>query len=224
MGHNRLNNFGRISILQRRNPSRPFGYPIGMMLRSIALRRALVPAFGAVAVLTAACTDPIKPPATLTTVADTTTVYAINGSASGAPSAISFYDASIVRADVRFAFDLMFDINAEGKAVLIPVQKFAGLGGGHQVGMQIATTPYDQLDYAPESNYAFDSTFVVAAGTTVVVASADQSLCTIYSAGPFIFTKLLISEIDPVTRRIKLAFTVDRNCGFRSFAAGVPVD
>jgi hypothetical protein len=193
-----------------------------MTLRSIALRRALVPALVVIATIAAACSDPIKPLATLVNVADTTTVYAINGSPSGAPSAISFYDATVLRADVRFAFDLVFDITADGKAMLIPVQKFAGLGGGHQVGMQTVTTPYEQLESAPESNYAFDSTFIVTAGTTLVVASADQVLCTIYSAGPLIFTKVLISEIDPVTRRIKLAFTVDRNCGFRSFAAGVP--
>ena len=35
-------------------------------------------------------------------------------------------------------------------------------------------------------------------------------------------SKLVINEVDPVLKRIVFTVTVNRNCGFRSFAPGIP--
>ena len=42
--------------------------------------------------------------------------------------------------------------------------------------------------------------------------------------GQSYFSKLVVDSIDLTTRKISTTITVNRNCGFRSFAEGKPKD
>jgi hypothetical protein len=191
--------------------------PRGMTPTSF--RRAIVIVAGAFCV---ACGDPLRPVATQPNVLDALTLDAFNGPNSLVASALNLYDAAPVRPDVRFDFDLVFDATDDGKAIVYPVRQLSGLAGGHQVGMQIVPGPFDDVREAPRFNYAYDSTFVVAPGTILAVESAKAGICTIYSVSPYFYAKVMVVSVDVATRRIGLAFAVDRNCGFRGLGPGLP--
>src|SRR5262245_14326177 len=88
----------------------------------------------AAAVGSLACGDIAGPNAVLTTVADSGTVYALNGAPTGAPTAFYIFARQMVRADANFRFDVAFDLDANGRVILMPVRKVASpLTSAHQV-------------------------------------------------------------------------------------------
>ena len=62
----------------------------------------------------------------------------------------------------------------------------------------------------------------VSPGTTVVIETADPAACGSSFIASSIYAKLVVEEVDVSSRRMRARFTVDPNCGFRSFEAGVP--
>ncbi len=179
--------------------------------------------FGVLVAVVAACSGPLQPIATLITIDDTTTVYALNGTPSATPNAIDLFDGSTVRADVTFNYDLVFDLDSNNNVMVIPVRRLTSVAGGFQVGLQIVPGTYAALTEAPKSNYVNDSTFVVGVGTVLAVQSSNPTVCDpTLSTIPYTYSKISILSIDPVMRSVKVAFTVDRNCSFRSYADGLP--
>ena len=89
-----------------------------------ARRRVLLLALAAFPLL-AACSDPNEVEAEDEVVGDTLFAYALNGTAAALPSA--FYAAArrVVRADGTFDYDLVFDIDAQGRAVVMPLKVVA---------------------------------------------------------------------------------------------------
>jgi hypothetical protein len=185
-------------------------------------RPLFIAALSIAALGSAACDDDLlRPQANFPVFGDTATVFATNGTAATAPSALTFYDGEVVRADVRFAFDLAFDIDADGMVRLIPVRKFATLGGGHPVGMQIVPGDYQDILEAPSSGFRYDSTFSVSPGQVVVVESGDPVAgCSAFTRGATFYSKLVVLSVDDARRTVRIAFTVDPNCGFRSLVFG----
>jgi hypothetical protein len=190
-----------------------------MMSRSVA-----PPAIAAALIVAiVSCGDVTAPRASLPTFSDTASVYALNGAPPGAPTALYAFGESVVRADNTFRFDVAFDIDANGRVVLLPVRTVAnGLATSHSVGLQAVSTAFDALTEAPKSGYRRDSTMTVSPGTTIVLESADPAACGTSFIASTIYAKLVVEDVDVVTRRMRTRFTVDPNCGFRSFVAGVP--
>jgi hypothetical protein len=187
------------------------------------LRLLTVGSLVAAAAAVSACSDPLRPTATLPTLNDTVTVYTLNTVIAGAPNALILFDGAATRADASFIFDIAFDIDASGKVVLYPPRKLAGLGGGHQVGYQVMTGSFEAIKEAPESGYARDTVLTLSPGTPITIEVADQSNCSSFFAfSPFIYSKLVVTGVDTAARKITLAYTVDRNCGFRSLETGIP--
>lgn len=158
---------------------------------------------------------------------DSQTVYALNGSPSGAPTALSLFGGvvgtSLVPAGANFAFDLAFDINDAGEIVLLPARTVAGgLSSPHSVGLQKVAAAYETIDRAPDDGYRFDSTMVVNAGDVVVVQSNYGTGCTSFYQTPVIYGKVTVRKIDLATRTLLLRYTADPNCGYKSLASGVP--
>ena len=188
-----------------------------------SLRRIAAPLALGLAAAGVACGDIAGPNAVLSTLSDTTSVYALNGAPPGAPTALYIFAGSMVRADANFRFDVAFDIDSTGKVVLMPVRTIASpLSGAHQVGLQTSTTPYNDLLTAPSSGYRKDSTLTVLPNTVVVIESQDPVACSSSFYGTTTYAKLIIDEVDRVKRVLKARFTVEPNCGFHSFAPGVP--
>jgi hypothetical protein len=209
-------------MLRARNPRGPPSVHLFMTSRPFSARRAPLALMAGVVIAVAACEDPFRPLATLPTLIDSTTVFALNGTPGTAPSALALFDGAAVRVDARFLFDIAFDIDASGKVAVIPVRRLTTIGGGHLVGLQNVTTAYADLLEAPRDNYRHDTTFVVAPGAVLAVEVADPLLCSTFAFSPFYYAKIRIASVDVAARQIRVDFTVDRNCGFRSLVEGVP--
>ena len=59
-------------------------------------------------------------------------------------------------------------------------------------------------------------------GGELAIESADPTACGIAITGNSIYAKLVIDSVNRVTRQLYLRSVVDPNCGFRSFASGIP--
>ncbi|MDB4876019.1 MAG: hypothetical protein JWM41_2465 [Gemmatimonadetes bacterium] len=172
-----------------------------------------------------ACGNFTGVPASLPTVTDSGVVYAINGAPPGAPSALHVFSGTLISADANFFFDVAFDIDGTGKVVVLPQRAVAsGLATTHTVSLQTTTSAFDAIDRAPTSGYRADTATVVPTNTVVFVQSQDANACSVSLTGTTLYAKILIQGVDPLTRKIKLRYTVDPNCGFFSFASGLPKD
>jgi hypothetical protein len=188
------------------------------LLAPLALAAALVVALSA-------CGEFTGVPASLSTISDTGIVYALNGAPPGAPTALHIFSGQLLSADANFVFDVAFDIDSAGNVVYLPQRAVAsGLASTHTVGLQTQSTPYDSLGRAPSNGYRADTALVTRPGVTVVAQSQDPSACTVSITGTTIYAKIVVTSVDVVSKQLKVKFTTDPNCGFRSFLSGVPKD
>ncbi|HKG94784.1 MAG TPA: hypothetical protein VKA84_22915 [Gemmatimonadaceae bacterium] len=211
--------------------------------------RAFVPlVLVACAALAGACKDSTASGAIVRTSTDTMVALAVTGTPLTSPSALSlvgyradtaddlFADPSLLRVDSIFDFDLVFDIDAAGKTVLMTPQSVANrlavrviptsLGprgvGPHRVGLQVATagTNFETIEESPNGGFVYDSLVRVDPGSAVFV----QSYVTFCSGlvRPFLFAKLVVDSANAATRKVYFRVTLNRNCGYRSFRPGIP--
>ena len=173
-----------------------------------------------------ACGDPTSLRASLITSVDTLSVFALSGTPPSYPSGINVLARQAVRVDGGASFDVAYDIDANGDAVVYPVKQVVSLPGtSRAVGMQKLLVQFDSVSDAPKSGYQIDSTsFVLTPGATLVVQSQHNfsgDICQ-FALNPNIFAKLAVDSVNLASRTIYLRLGLDPNCGFRSFVAGVP--
>ena len=175
------------------------------------------------AILTA-CDDPDLLRASLPTVEDEYTVFALTGTPAAYPSGINTYVRAALRVDGSANFDVAFDIDDQGRALLYPVQKIvSSLSGTRRVGLRKVAGTFESVTEAPSGTYA-DSVIVATKGDVVVVQSVRNGsgdACQ-FDISPYIYTKMLVDSIATDIRTIKVRTVLDPNCGFRSFESGVP--
>ncbi|HEX6575508.1 MAG TPA: hypothetical protein VF042_11110 [Gemmatimonadaceae bacterium] len=174
--------------------------------------------------LLTACDDPQLLQATLPTVQDVFTVFALTGTPANYPSGLNTYVRAPVRVDGNANFDVAFDLDADGNAIMYPVQKIvSGLPGSRRVGLRRVAGPFDQVTQAPSGTYA-DSTLVAREGDIIVVQAVRNGAgdACAFDISPYIYTKVLVDSIAVDTRTIVLQTVLDPNCGFRSFQPGIP--
>jgi hypothetical protein len=193
-----------------------------------ARRRAPALAAAALAVAAAAACggrDPYAP------IAQTSTV---------GPQSLTLVPLSRVRApfypalDLRFAepvqpavgvtgnglvpnFDVAFDVDGAGRIILLPAKLVVSTTVVPSTGFQTSSTKFDSLGSAPGGTYQSDSVRVTV-GQTVVV----QAQSTICGAGSFFYAKLVVDSVYSTTGALAVRVLSDPNCGFKSFASGVP--
>lgn len=174
-----------------------------------------------------ACGDFTGVPASLPTLsADSAAVYAINGAPLGAPTALHVFSGTLLAADASFSFDIAFDINSAGEIVFLPQRAVAsGLATTHTVALQKDTVnTFDGVTRAPSGGYRPDTALTARVGQVVLAQVTDPNACGFSISGTTLYAKLQVRSLDPVNRTLKLRYTVDPNCGFRSFASGIPKD
>jgi hypothetical protein len=177
----------------------------------------------AVAVVGVACGDFTGVPASLPTIPDSGLVYAINGAPPGAPTALHMFSGTLLSADANFIFDVAFDIDTAGNIVVLPQRVVASaLASTHSVGLQATDSSFDAVTSAPKSGYRADTALVVRRGQVILAQSHDQSACGVSLTGTTIYAKIVILAVDRVARTMNIRLVSDPNCGFLSFAAGVP--
>lgn len=172
-----------------------------------------------------ACGDPVNLKATRPTTTDTLTVYALAGTPPSFPSALSIVARQAVRVDGFGAFDVAFDINPAGQAVIYPLKLVVSLAGGaRQIGLQKVAGPFDSVLTAPRTGYQADSALVAATGEVVVIEAQHNGSGDVcgFQLSPYIYAKITIDSIDQQIRTLSFRLVTSLNCGFRSFATGIP--
>jgi hypothetical protein len=186
--------------------------------------RILAPLCAAVLVAATACGDLTSGIPTLPTIADTTVVYSVNGAPPSAPTALYLFSGNVVPATTDFTFDIVFDVDTNGKVKLIPNPNFASalVGAAHPVALQVSTQDFDDITVAPTGGYHTDSVQVVSPGTTVLIQSQDALACQASLVGVTVYGKVVVDSLDKTTRRMFIRYVSDPNCGFRSLEPGLP--
>jgi hypothetical protein len=170
------------------------------------------------------CEDPTALEATEPTAASSLSVYAMSGTPVGLPAAISVPAAQAVNMDGSLLFDVAFDIDAQGRAVLYPMELVAWIRVDvHRVGLFKSALAYDEVSRAPDGGYTYDETIIAEEGDVIVIESNDTRACVFPFPGR-LYAKIVFDDIDPVMRVMRLRMTQNPNCGFRSFLPGVPED
>jgi hypothetical protein len=171
-----------------------------------------------------ACDDPQLLRASLPTVQDFYTVFALTGTPAAYPSGIDTFIRSAVRVDGNAGFDVAFDLDAQGHVLVYPVQKVVtSLTSSRRAGLRKVSGAFDDITLAPAGTYA-DSTVVASSGDIVVVQSVRNGsgdVCQ-FDISPYIYTKLLVDSVAVDSRTIFVQAVLDPNCGFRSFESGIP--
>lgn len=174
-----------------------------------------------------ACRDPIELQATEEVFTDTVTVYALSGTPPGYPNALSLPARQLVSVSGFGGFDIAFDLDEANRVLIHPARRVVTFGElVPQVGLQIVTGPFESVTSAPTSGYKVDSTVVASEGDVVVVEAAHNAqgdLCS-FALSPNLYAKISIDTVFVATRTIKFRFVYDPNCGYRSFAPGIPTD
>lgn len=178
-----------------------------------------------VVVVLNACGDPTNIRANLPTVVDTLSAWALSGTPPTYPSGISLPGRQAVRVDAFGAFDVAVDINEAGKAVIYPAKLVISIpGGSRPVGLQLIDAAFESVTSAPKTGYETDTALVVMPGQTVVVEAAhnqDQEICR-FAISPNLYAKIAVDSVNLASRILYFRMALDPNCGFRSFAEGIP--
>jgi hypothetical protein len=178
-----------------------------------------------VAVVLNACGDPTSLKATGLTTVDTLSVFALSGSPPLYPSGVSVLVGQAVPVDGFAIFDVALDVNASGNAVVYPPKLVVNaLSGSRTVGLQKTTGSFESVLEAPKTGYLTDAPVVLVPGETVVIQSAHNGgsdICQ-FALTPYIYAKITVDSVNAANRILYLRMGVDPNCGFRSFASGVP--
>jgi len=187
-------------------------------------RLALIATMCVVTVLNA-CGNIASLKATIPTFTDTLSLWALSGTPPSYPSGLAIPTRQIVRVDGFASFDIAFDIDANGKTVVYPVKLVVATpGGSRAVGIQAIARSFEDVSAAPTSGYQKDSARVIGPGEVVVVESPHNGsgdICQ-FTISPNLYAKIAVDSVNLATRIIYLRMGLDPNCGFRSFADGIP--
>jgi hypothetical protein len=172
-----------------------------------------------------ACSDPTNLQAGLVTSVDSLSLWALSETPPAYPSGLSILARQAVRVDASASFDVAFDINDTGNAVIYPVKFVVTTPGATRaVGLQKVAGLFDAVTAAPKSGYESDSAMVLVPGEVVAIQSPHnfpQDLCQ-FAISPYIYAKVTVDSVNLASRLIYLRLGADPNCGFSSFVAGIP--
>ena len=179
----------------------------------------------------AACGDTTDLEASFETVEDTLSVFAVSGTPPQLPSGLLLGgqgDADfagepvVVRVNESFLFDIAFDIDAAGGAVIYPYRLVASdFGSSRRVRVQAVEEPFAELLRAPVSGYQDSVAVAAPLGTTIVIETQNSTYCS-NDLVRTLYAKLVVDSVRQATREIYFRVRLDPNCGFRSFAPGIP--
>ncbi|HEY9478594.1 MAG TPA: hypothetical protein VIP79_00830 [Gemmatimonadaceae bacterium] len=192
--------------------------------------------FAALAVVAfTGCGDPFKATATTEVFEDTLSVYAISEAPANAPTALNTYDARVVRTDPSERYDVVFDIRVDPAtndttAYLLPPR---AVGAFSTAGIIKDTRPYGDILSAPTGGYNDSTAVPIEAGDVLLIQAASYACAgQIISSRLYVYSKIVIDSVhanppfDPITNpggsTIYFRIRVDPNCGFVSFADGLP--
>ena len=171
-----------------------------------------------------ACGDVTSLHANLPTSVDTLSAFALSGTPPSYPSGVAILARQVVRVDGFGSFDVAFDINADGNAIVYPVKLVVASGGSRPVGLLKLPGAFDQIMEAPSTGFESDSALVMLPGEVVIIQSVHNvsgDICA-FALNPNIYAKVGVDSVNLASRTVYFRLGLDPNCGFRSFAEGIP--
>jgi len=167
----------------------------------------------ATATLAAACGETQRLPAQGEVFSDTLIVYALSGTDISYPTALNVRELAVVRATGVFDYEIAFDIDATGNAVLYPIEVLVAADVPfRRVGLQKLDLPFDSLTSAPRTGYVYDQPTTLAAGESVAI---EASVVCQYP-----YPQVMIDSVSVARRAIYFHAVSDPSCGFRSLVPG----
>lgn len=190
--------------------------PLARRLRRGVLVSTLAALAGA-----AGCEDPFKITAQYPNVDVTFELWALDGAPAAYPTAVLVPQATAVRLDAAGSFDLAFDIDSTGRAVVLPVGTVVSpIAGTRTVEFQRGVGTYNTIVEAPKTGWQADSSLTVNEGQSFLV-KVNTLYCQ-YDFQQVVYAKFIVDSVIPAERRMKISARINPNCGFRSFLSGVP--
>lgn len=148
-------------------------------------------------------------------------VWALTGAPTNFPTVHLVPQRITTRPDAAASFDLAFDIDGDGRLLVLPVNKVVTpLSGNRRIGIIRSSEIYNTIVEAPRTGWVYDSILAVNVGQTFIVRVQTQ-FCSISQSNE-VYAKYMVDSVIPEERRIRLSGRVNPNCGFRSFLSGVP--
>ncbi|MBX3133147.1 MAG: hypothetical protein KF689_07165 [Gemmatimonadaceae bacterium] len=185
------------------------------------LRAAVLAAALGGASLSACGPDPFAPVADSPVVLTTFTVWAITGTPPPFPTAFSLPANSPLRLEPSGSFDIAFDITPEGKLQILPMGAVVSPPTGPRpIGINVPGVSYQAITAAPRSGWNADSTIEVTVGQAFVL-QVPSVICP-FNTQQVLYGKFVAESIIVADRRIFMSARINPNCGFRSFADGIP--
>ena len=181
------------------------GRPLSLLVALLAL------------LILGACDDATGPQANVDVVTDTLVVKAFTGATTSDATALNTFRVRTVRTEITSGYDVVFDLDAQGRILLYPPSKIANVG---RAGLQKADAAFDAITEALVSGYN-ESEIVTAAPGEVYLIRAFPAPCSI-NIRPFVYSKIVLDSVNVANRTIHFRITANPNCGFRSFAEGRP--
>lgn len=158
---------------------------------------------------------------------DTLTVFPLTGSTAVTVTALNTPFAMVTPIAPSGAFDVAFDLDSQRRVVIYPVKLIVQpLTGVSDVGLLKVAGTFESVDRAPTTGYNANAALTVGVGEVVVIeAKRNRSgdLCG-FALSPNIYSKLVVDSVQAGTNAIWFRFATNPNCGFRSFATGLPKD
>jgi hypothetical protein len=193
------------------------------MLRSTQSVQRLAAVLALSAALGASgCEDPFEETATYENGDATHELWALTGTPTSYPSVLYVAQRIVERPDPSASFDLGFDINGSGQLLVLPVSHvLTSLSGDRSVDFIVPGLAFAEVTEAPRTGWLTDTTLTLDVGDVFIVR-----VSTLYCANlssDVIFAKYHVDSVIVAERRIKLSTRVNPNCGFRSFADGLPL-
>src|SRR5262249_20729635 len=122
---------------------------------------------------------------------------------------------------------IAFDIGANpGEVVVLPQRAVAsGLATTHKVSLATVADSFAAATSVPNGlTFRADTAMTVKRNQVLIAQVTDATACGFSLTGSTLYAKVVVTSINHDTRQMQVKFTVDPNCGFKSFASGVPKD
>jgi hypothetical protein len=134
------------------------------------------------------------------------------------PSGYAVRTNEVIRTDLTSSFDVVFDLNAEGQAVLLPTGAFIP---GISSAVRVMSQSFTSITEAPGAEGFQDSVAVPINVETVAVIRSRPVNC-LPGLTVFFYAKSRVLTIDLVERHVDLEILANSNCGYTSLAPGTP--
>ena len=173
----------------------------------------------------AACGDVTGIEATGEVQFDSLSVFPLAGSGPLTPTALNTPFANVTPINSSANFDVVFDLDSQRRIVLYPVKLVVmPLTGINEVGLRKVEGTFESVQRAPTGEYETDLPLIVSVGEVVVIEARrnrQSDICT-FALSPNIYSKLVVDSVSAGTDAIWFRLVSNPNCGFRSFAPGLP--